>query len=148
MLLTDDLVYFQLAGIFGWGSTPAAFQVVTRAITWELSHSLRSRTVMYVDDIIGICLAEDLDADLAKTRAICTNLLGCGAVADDKTEVIGVHYLPRHGAGLHCREELSQSTARFSDYGRHSETEPQASAEARVMGDPLRQDLPGYEAIL
>jgi hypothetical protein len=86
MLLTDDLVYFQLAGIFGWGSTPAAFQVVTRAITWELSHSLRSRTVMYVDDIIGICFAGDLDADLVKTRAICTNLLGCGAVADDKTE--------------------------------------------------------------
>jgi hypothetical protein len=43
MLLTDDLVYFQLARIFGWGSKPAAFQVVTRAITWELRHSLRSR---------------------------------------------------------------------------------------------------------
>jgi hypothetical protein len=83
MLLTDDLVYFQLAGIFGWGRTPAAFQVVTRAITWELSQSLRSRTAMYVDDIIGICFAEDLDADLG---AICTNLLGCGAMADDKTE--------------------------------------------------------------
>ena len=33
MLLTGDLVYFQLAGIFGWSGTPAAFQVVTRAIS-------------------------------------------------------------------------------------------------------------------
>jgi hypothetical protein len=41
---------------------------------------------MYVDNIIGVCFAEDLDADLANTRAICTNLLGSGAVADDKTE--------------------------------------------------------------
>ena len=69
MLLTDDLVYCQLAGIFGWAGTPAAFQVVTRAISWELDHSLRSRTVMYADDIIGVCFAEDVDADLAKNRA-------------------------------------------------------------------------------
>ena len=86
MLLTDDLVYFQLAGIFGWGSTPAAFQVVTRAITWELRYALRSRTLMYVDDIVGVCFVGDLDADLSRTRAICTSLLGSGAVADDKTE--------------------------------------------------------------
>ena len=32
MLLTGDLVYLQIAGIFGWAGTPAAFQVVTRAI--------------------------------------------------------------------------------------------------------------------
>jgi hypothetical protein len=37
MLLSEDRVYFQLAGIFGWSGTPAAFQVVTRAITWELT---------------------------------------------------------------------------------------------------------------
>ena len=86
MLLTDDIVYFQLAGIFGWSSTPAAFQVVTRAITWELRHALRSRTLMYVDDIIGIGFADDIAADIAATRSICTDLLGSGAVADDKTE--------------------------------------------------------------
>jgi hypothetical protein len=86
MLLTEDIVYFQLAGIFGWSGTPAAFQVVTRAITWELKHSLRSSTVMYVDDIIGVCFADDLESDLAITRGICTDLLGSGAVADDKTE--------------------------------------------------------------
>jgi hypothetical protein len=35
-LLTDDLVYLQLVGVFGWDGTPAAFQAVTRAISWEL----------------------------------------------------------------------------------------------------------------
>ena len=87
MLLTDDLVYLQLAGIFGWSGTPAAFQVVTRAISWELRAKLRSRTLMYVDDIVGIGFAKDIPADLALTRSICTRLLGSGAVADDKTEV-------------------------------------------------------------
>ena len=87
MLLTDDLVYFQLAGIFGWSGTPVAFQVVTRAIAWELRARLRSRTVMYVDDIIGIGFKMDIAADLALTRSICTTLLGSNAVADDKTEV-------------------------------------------------------------
>ena len=87
MLLTDDLVYLQLAGIFGWSGTPAAFQVVTRAIAWELRSRLQSRTVMYVDDIIGIGFEKDIAADLALTRHICTALLGSTAVADDKTEV-------------------------------------------------------------
>lgn len=86
MLLSDDLVYLQMVGIFGWSGTPAAFQVVTRAITWELRHALQSRTVMYVDDIMGVCFERDLAADLATARSICTDLLGPGSVADDKTE--------------------------------------------------------------
>jgi hypothetical protein len=86
MLLTDDLVYLQIAGIFGWAGTPAAFQVVTRAISWEMKHALRSSTLMYVDDIIGVCFTHEVDEDLAATRRICTSLLGPGAVADDKTE--------------------------------------------------------------
>ena len=86
MLLTEDLVYFQLAGIFGWAGTPAAFQVVTRAIAWELRSKLRSHTLMYVDDILGVGFSNDIADDLAMTRKICTDLLGSGAVADDKTE--------------------------------------------------------------
>ena len=35
MELTDDIIYLQICGIFGWSSTPAAFQVVTRALKWE-----------------------------------------------------------------------------------------------------------------
>ena len=87
MLLTGDLVYFQIAGIFGWSGTPAAFQVVTRAISWELKYALRSDTLMNVDDVVGVCFAEDVEGNLRRTREICTDLLGSCAVADDKTEV-------------------------------------------------------------
>ena len=75
MLLTVDLVYFQIAGIIGWSGTPAAFKVVTRAVAWELRHALRSSTLMYVD-VLGVCFKEDLSEDLKRTRDICTNLLG------------------------------------------------------------------------
>jgi hypothetical protein len=85
-LLTDDLVYLQPVGVFGWDGTPAAFQVVTRAISWELRHALKSHTLMYVDDVIGVCFVDDVVTDLAMTRDICTSLLGTGSVADDKTE--------------------------------------------------------------
>ncbi len=87
MLLTGNLVYFQIAGIFGWAGTPAAFQVVTRAIQWELRHRLSSSTIMYVDDIIGVGMLADIETDLSITRESCTGLLGPTAVADDKTEV-------------------------------------------------------------
>jgi hypothetical protein len=82
LLLTWDLVYLQLAGIFGLSGTPAAFQVVTR----ELNHALESRTLMYVDDIVGVCFVDDVESDLKTARDICTAPLVSGAVADDKTE--------------------------------------------------------------
>jgi hypothetical protein len=66
------------------------FQVVTRAITWEMKHALKSRTLIYVDDIYGVGFAEDIEADLAEARRICVDLLGSTPVADDKTEQ-GVH---------------------------------------------------------
>ena len=86
MMLMDGIVYLQIAGIFGWAGTPAAFQVITRAIKWELNHALQSSVTMYVDDVIGVCLLKDLQNDLALTRDICTSLLGPSSVADDKTE--------------------------------------------------------------
>lgn len=86
MLVSDDLVYLQMVGIFGWTGTPAAFQVVTRALTWEMRHALQSHVLMYVDDILGVCFVADIDADLALARNICTSLLGPGSVADDKTD--------------------------------------------------------------
>ena len=86
MEVTGDLVYLQIAGIFGWACTPAAFQTVTRAIKWELSRTLKSAVEMYVDDIIGVCFEEDVVDDLAVAREVCVSLLGSTAVADDKTE--------------------------------------------------------------
>jgi hypothetical protein len=124
LLLTDDLVYFQLASIFGWSVTPAAFQVVTRAISWELKHTLRSTTLMYVDDIIGVCFAEYLESDLAATRGIWTALLGSGAVADDKTEtrmrldiICLLHNLLAYYEGTHRAELFPHRTTWIHQHG-------------------------------
>ena len=84
--VTGDLVYLQIAGIFGWACTSAALQVVTRAIEWELTHILQSCVDMYVDNIIGVCFDKDLRSDLVHSRRVCTDLLRPTAVADDKTE--------------------------------------------------------------
>lgn len=86
MELSDNLVYLQFVGIFGWSCTPAAFQVITRALKYELAASLESATQMYVDDVIGVCMASHLDKDLVDCADICTRLLGPDAVAQDKTE--------------------------------------------------------------
>lgn len=88
MLLTGDLVYFQLAGIIWLVRHARSVSSrntcnIMRCIT---QHALRSRTLMYVDDIIGVCFANEVDIDLAKTRIIYTSLMGPGAMADDKTE--------------------------------------------------------------
>ena len=83
------LVYLQIAGIFGWSCTPAAYQVVTRALKRELNHALKSSFDMYVDDTVGCCLDWDLESDKALQPVgieICTSLLGPNAIADDKTE--------------------------------------------------------------
>jgi hypothetical protein len=85
MLLTGDLVYLQIAGIFGWAGTPAAFQVITGANTWELRHALQSEVMMYVDDIVGVGMVDHVRNGIDRTRDICTDLLGPTAVADDKT---------------------------------------------------------------
>jgi hypothetical protein len=61
--MMDGLMYFHLCGVFGWSCTPAAFQVVTRAVVWELRHKLKGKAVMHVDDILGICLRSQLDHD-------------------------------------------------------------------------------------
>ena len=41
---------------------------------------------MYVDDILGVCFAEDLKSELYLSKTICTDLLGPESIADEKTE--------------------------------------------------------------
>ena len=86
MEIYGERVFIHLCGIFGWTCTPAAFQVVSRGIQWELQHSLKGRCKMYVDDIVGVCLARDLDNEVKCAKDVCTSLLGPNAIAEDKTE--------------------------------------------------------------
>ena len=41
---------------------------------------------MYVDDIVGVCLVQDLDSEVQRAKDVCTRLLGPSAIAEDKTE--------------------------------------------------------------
>ncbi len=84
--LVDDLIFFHLCGVFGWSCTPAAFQVITRAIVWDLRHKLRGRAKMYVDDLFGISLRTNLEYDMACARKTLTDLLGSKSLAEDKEE--------------------------------------------------------------
>ena len=52
-----------LCGLFGWSSTPAAFQVTTRAIVFELGQILLGVSLMYVDDIVGLSKRKELKHD-------------------------------------------------------------------------------------
>lgn len=66
---SDGLIIYHLCGQFGYTGTPAAFQVLTRAIDWELAHGqckLAGKHLMYVDDIWGICRRVDLVSNLEK----------------------------------------------------------------------------------
>ena len=82
--LTDDLVLLYHTGLFGWTGTPYAFQVITRVIRRLLRTHISSFIEMYVDDMIGVCLASEFEAIRRKVICICEGLLGPRAVAADK----------------------------------------------------------------
>jgi hypothetical protein len=74
---------------------------------------------MYIDDVIGVCFAAEVESDLSYTRGICTSLLGSGAVADDKTEhgvrldIIGYTVCLPTMRGPDCQQELSDGPAQI-----------------------------------
>ena len=74
---------------------------------------------MYIDDIIGVGLARDIENDLLITRNVCTSLLGPSAVADDKTEVgrrvdvIGYTIDLTYTTGAHSKKKPSHRGARI-----------------------------------
>lgn len=86
MEMTDGRVIIFICGIFGWTGTPAAFQVITRSLTFELKHILQGDVIMYSDDILVITLKKYLTSDTNATETMCTNLLGPKAVETTKTE--------------------------------------------------------------
>ena len=39
-----------------------------------------------MDDIIGVCMASDLNSEVQWAKSVCIDLLGPKAIAEDKTE--------------------------------------------------------------
>jgi hypothetical protein len=86
MELTDDKVIIFICGIFGWTGTPAAFQVINRALLHELKHAIKGDVVIYSDDILIVTLRKHLEHDSHITDKTCTNLMGPDSVETSKTE--------------------------------------------------------------
>ena len=83
--LTDGNFMFFLAGVFGLTGMPMAFQVVTRAIVWEVSRLLRGLFTMYVDDGMGACHKDDLAHDQGAAFGFINTLLGDKSIEHSKT---------------------------------------------------------------
>jgi len=84
--LVGGLAMLFLCGLFGWTATPAAFNVISRAILHELRVTLGLRARIYVDDTIAASWAEDATSDMSRSAVMMESLCGPGSVADDKTE--------------------------------------------------------------
>jgi hypothetical protein len=92
--MTDDNViilifYYTIILIilyFGWTGTPAAFQVITRALEYELKVALRGDVTMYADDMLIVTLKKHPAHDMKVTDTTCNNLMGPNSVETTKTE--------------------------------------------------------------
>ena len=85
MEMTDDKVIIFMCGIFGWTGTPAAFQVVNRAIMHELEHALIGSALMYSDDIFGVTTKKNLAVDMRTTDRVCCDLMGPDSIEQTKS---------------------------------------------------------------
>ena len=118
MELSDDLLIFFLCGEFGWSCTPFAFQVISRALLFELRSLFVGMILLYVNDLMGVCWKKDLQSELSKARLMCTSLLGPTAVSYAKTQS-GRHrhnrLSDRLGQGLtfNCKEEFLEGLTRL-----------------------------------
>ena len=95
----NDIMAFFIGGTFGWGGMPYAFQVITRAINWELNESseictpdkpsnrIKGETLMYVDDLFGVSVREEMEEDQMIARRFISGLLGTGSVNEEKLKI-------------------------------------------------------------
>jgi hypothetical protein len=89
--LVGGIVIVFLCGLFGWSATPAAFQVITRALLHEFNQRLFHRkrdgeAVSYVDDSIFVTRTAAVSATVHGATDLIEDLLGQGSVAHEKTD--------------------------------------------------------------
>jgi hypothetical protein len=83
--LREGVFMFFLAGVFGLTSMPFAFDVITRALVWELNNGvLRGVALMFVDDGLVVSPKTHEAEDITATRGLLMGLLGDYAMAEDK----------------------------------------------------------------
>jgi hypothetical protein len=86
MEMTGDRVIIFICGIFGWTGTPAAFQVINRALVHEIRHAIKGDIIMYSDDILIVTQKKHLEHDSSITDQTCTNLMGPDSIETTKSE--------------------------------------------------------------
>jgi hypothetical protein len=85
--LREGVFMFFLGGVFGLTSMPFAFDVVTRAIVWEMNNRiLQDAMLQYVDDGLVVSLRTHRYTDLLATKTFVKDLMGPDAIAEHKTE--------------------------------------------------------------
>jgi hypothetical protein len=79
-------MFFQV-GVSGLTVMPYVFQVVTRAILWEMNNnpSFDALLRMYVDNGIIVCLKQDVQHTQSMLFSFVRNLLGANAIEASKT---------------------------------------------------------------
>jgi hypothetical protein len=86
--MTGGLIIFFLCGVFGWSGIPASFQVVSRALKFEIARRIKGAD-LYVDDIFGVSKKGDVEADIAKVVDLCQALFQSDCIEASKTVVVG-----------------------------------------------------------
>lgn len=93
--MSNDTIVFFTCGVFGWSGTPASFQVVSRALSFQINSSISGRISIYVDDLFGVSIMKLVDNDIKVATSICCELFHSDCVESTKTvrgrvvEVIG-----------------------------------------------------------
>jgi len=82
--LAEGLTMVFLCGTFGYTGMPGAFQVITRALKYEIRKKAAGRLEMYVDDVIAAAPRLSIPGDIGIVCQVSRDLLGPGAIADDK----------------------------------------------------------------
>jgi hypothetical protein len=84
--LEGGYVLIYTCGCFGFAGQPMAFDIITRALRWELKSLLRGVGEGYVDDFFGITLTENLLFDMGAISDKIRSLLGEKAIAEKKSK--------------------------------------------------------------
>ena len=89
LYLGAGLVWLSFVGNFGWAGMPFVFDIITRALRWELQYPgiLKGIMDMFADDAFGFAYGEEAKEDCEYVTAYFDKVLGPGAAEPTKTEV-------------------------------------------------------------
>lgn len=83
--IDDELALLQHTGMFGWTGSPYAFGVFSRALQRVASLRISGRTLVYVDDFMGISPSRRATEDQLSIQSLLTEVFGSGAVNPAKS---------------------------------------------------------------